>query len=105
MMNKKFDLIITVIDIQGTCPVYKLDDKIIIRNGFILDGHGSGSICMHSLASILPYYIALSRGISPIQLGLNKEDESLAYLQCLDPCKYTGGGTVTFALEVCENER
>jgi len=97
------NLMITVIDIQGTCPVYHLEDRIIIRNGFILDGHASGSVCMHSLSSIIPYYIALSRGIAPIELGLNNADKNIAYLQCLDPCKFTGGGTVTFAVEVNED--
>ena len=52
---------------------------------------------MHSLASLMPYYVALSRGIDPVDFGLAKEEE-VAYLQCLDPCEYTGGGTVVFAV-------
>ena len=48
---------------------------------------------MHSLASLMPYYIALSRGISPESLGLSGPKEGMAYLQCLDPCELTGGGT------------
>ena len=48
---------------------------------------------MHSLASIMPYYVALPKGIEPKTLGLAKEVNK-AYLQCLDPCEITGGGTV-----------
>ena len=55
---------------------------------------------MHSLASILPYHVALSHDIAPFSIGLNNKDESRAFLQCLDPCAYTGGGTVIFAVEI-----
>ncbi len=32
-------------------------------------------------------------------LGLTKEGNK-AYLQCLDPCEITGGGTVIFEIEL-----
>ena len=51
---------------------------------------------MHALASLMPYCVALSKGVSPEELGLGKED--VAYVQCLDPCKYTDGGTVVFEI-------
>ncbi len=54
---------------------------------------------MHSLASILPYHIALTEGVNPKKIGLAKEGNK-AYVQCLDPMKYTGGGTVTFEIEL-----
>ncbi|GAH46587.1 unnamed protein product [marine sediment metagenome] len=54
---------------------------------------------MHSLASILPYYVALSEGVDPKTLGLAKEGNK-AYLQCLDTCELTGGGTVIFEVEL-----
>ena len=54
-------------------------------------------ICMHSLASLMPYYIALNKGISPEELSLGKEK---AYVQFLDPYNYTSGGTVIFEIEV-----
>lgn len=53
---------------------------------------------MHSLASIMPYYAALNKGVDPVELGLAKEGNK-AYVQCLDACKYTGGGTVIFEIE------
>ena len=54
---------------------------------------------MHSLASIIRYYVALSKGIDPKALGLAKEGNR-AYLQFLDPCEITGGGTVVFEVEL-----
>jgi uncharacterized repeat protein (TIGR04076 family) len=46
----------------------------------------------------MPYYVALYRGVDPKELGLSKDGRK-AYVQCLDPCDYTGGGTVTFEIE------
>lgn len=92
------DLIIKVIDIKGKCPVYKIGDKIVLKQGYILDPIETDTACMHSLTSILPYYIALSKGIDPKNLGLSKEDSKKAYVQCLDPCGFTGGGTVCFEI-------
>jgi uncharacterized repeat protein (TIGR04076 family) len=90
------DLIVRVTKIKGTCPVYAIGDSIVIREGYILDTEHSADVCMHSLASFMPYYIALSRGISPESLGLSGPKRGVAYLQCLDPCELTGGGTVLF---------
>jgi len=88
-------LVIEVIDIKGKCPVYRLGDKIILDDGYRVNLKRTDSICLHSLASLLPYYNALAKGISPLDLGLAKRGKD-AYLQCLDPEKFTGGGTVTF---------
>jgi len=90
-------LIIVVKEIYGKCPVYKKGDELIIENGYILKMDKQTSICMHSLSSLMPFYIALSRGMSSKELGLTKEGES-AFLQCPDPCKFTGGGTVVFEI-------
>ena len=88
-------LIIEVMEIKGTCPVYKVGDRIVLDEGYKVNLKKTNNICMHSLASLLPYYNALFRGISPVELGLAKEGED-AYIQCLDPSKHTGGGTVIF---------
>lgn len=99
-------LLIKVKEINGRCPVYSLGDKIVLDEGYIINVKESNNICMHSLASILPYYNALYRGVKPIDLGLNKEDDdNTAYVQCLDPCKYTGGGTVIFQIKREESEK
>ncbi|MDW8001422.1 MAG: TIGR04076 family protein [Deltaproteobacteria bacterium] len=88
-------LTVKVLLIQGVCPVYKVGDEFYIIDGYRLKANFP--LCMHSLASIMPYYVALSKGISPKELGLSKSEGS-AFVQCLDPCEYTGGGTVIFEL-------
>jgi uncharacterized repeat protein (TIGR04076 family) len=92
-------LIVTVEGIEGVCPVYKEGDRIILDEGYRINMDETNAICMHSLSSLMPYYVALSRGISPKELGLAKEGDE-AYVQCLDPCEYTGGGTVTFRITI-----
>jgi len=94
------DLKVTIVEIKGTCPVYQKDDSFFLKNGYILDPSKSCQVCMHSLASIIPYHVALSHGVAPALIGLNKEDCDKAYLQCLDPCAYTEGGTVIFEVEI-----
>lgn len=90
-------LIIEVIEIEGKCPVYKIGDRIVMDDGYKVNLDETDSICMHSIASLLPYYNALAKGVSPVELGLAKEGKD-AYLHCLDPQKYTGSGTVTFKI-------
>jgi len=94
------NLKITVVDIQGGCPVYKPGNSFYLTDGYILEPSKSCQVCMHSLASILPYHVALSHGISPASIGLNKDKSNKAFLQCQDPCAYTGGGTVIFEVEI-----
>lgn len=96
---KSFRLIIRVVDIKGRCPVYQIGNQIILDEGYILNTLESNQICMHSLSSLMPYYIALSKGIEPAQLGLAGEEQGCAYVQCLDPCDITGGGTVIFEIK------
>jgi uncharacterized repeat protein (TIGR04076 family) len=88
------DLKIEVKEIRGHCPVYEADDSFHIVEGYKLQT--THAICMHSLTSLMPYYVALSRGIPPKELGLDGGER--AYVQCLDPCEYTGGGTVVFEI-------
>lgn len=97
------DLIIRVKEVKGHCPVYKVGDAFVLEEGYKINPKKSCTICMHSLASIMPYHVALSRGVDPKSIGLAKEGNK-AYVQCLDPCKYTGGGTVIFEIEVIRSE-
>jgi uncharacterized repeat protein (TIGR04076 family) len=90
-------LIIEVTEIKGLCPVYKTGDKIVLDEGYKVNLEETTSICMHSLASILPYYNALAKGVEPQDLGLAKKGDA-AYIQCLDPQERTGGGTVIFRI-------
>jgi len=86
--------VIRVKEIRGHCPVYTVGDVFVLDQGYILDPAQSCRVCMHSLASVMPYYVALSHGVRPTQLGLTREEGGVAYVQCLDPCQHTGGGTV-----------
>jgi uncharacterized repeat protein (TIGR04076 family) len=97
-MSEPKDLLVRVIEIKGHCPVYSVGDSFRILEGFKLVAEKP--LCMHSLASFMLYYVALSRGASPAELGLAaKEGQGReAYVQCLDPCERTGGGTVVFAI-------
>lgn len=58
--------------------MYSLGDSFKIVGGFKL--WTAQYFCMHSLASLMTYYNALCRSISPVELGLAKEGEE-AYLR------------------------
>ncbi len=88
------NLKIRVVDIQGDCPVYEIGDTFSIVDGYKLSTRKV--VCMHSLASLMPYYVAISHGVNPKEFGLG--DGEVAYVQCLDPMRKTGGGTVTFSI-------
>lgn len=94
-------LIIEIKEIIGNCPVYKIGDRIVLDDGYKVNLVQTSAICMHSLASIMPYYVALSNGVNPKKLGLGSKETNTnsAFVQCLDPCKYTGGGTVIFEIK------
>lgn len=96
MSEQKYqNLLVEVVEVEGTCPVHQVGDRFQINEGNQLTA--KQPICMHALQSICPYYVALSRGTDPADLGLAGPDGA-AYVQCLDPMRYTGGGTVTFSI-------
>jgi uncharacterized repeat protein (TIGR04076 family) len=92
------DLTVKTIRTYGKCPVYKVGDKFLIREGYKLESEIP--VCMHSLASLIPFYNAFAKGISPEEFSLGKENSF--FVQCLDPQDLTDGGTVT--MEICRNE-
>ena len=94
-------LVIRVEDIKGHCPAYEVGDVIVVDSGFRLNLSETTAGCMHSFASIIPYHIAMAKGVKPEQMGLAHKErrDGRAYVQCLDPCEFTGGGTVTFSIE------
>jgi uncharacterized repeat protein (TIGR04076 family) len=87
-------LIVKVVEIKGKCPVYQIGNKITLKEGYILDPEETDIVCMHSLVSVLPYYVALAKGVEAKEIGLSRGASTEAYVQCLDPCEITGGGTV-----------
>ena len=96
MDNCKMDIIVKVTEIKGSCPTYKLGDSFTLKAGYQLVS--DIPVCMHALASLMPYYNAL-RVSEPLKWGLEgKENKDKAYIQCPDAVEYTGGGTVTFEI-------
>jgi uncharacterized repeat protein (TIGR04076 family) len=101
-VEETMDLIIKVKEIKGHCPVYNTGDVFKLEDGYRLTSNIP--LCMHALASIMPFYNAL-RVSSPSLWGLadSEGDSDRAYFQCPDALPYTGGGTVYF--EVSKSER
>ena len=93
---------IRVIEIRGKCPVFRVEDRIVIE-GPEINLKETDAVCTHAFASLLPYIVALRKGIKPSQLGLGRGEK--AYVQCLDPGPpYTDGGTVIFEITVMRDE-
>jgi len=94
---------IEVCEIRGSCPVYKLGDRVVIEAARILLDR-TDAVCIHALATLLHYVVALDGGADPIELGLSK-NRAYAYMQCVDPGQpYTEGGTVIFKCRRIEKE-
>lgn len=88
-------MIIKVKEIRGRCPVYKGGEKIVIEGPEIVP-EKTDKLCIHALATLLHYAVALREGVDPVKLGLAKKGDK-AYIQCLDPGEpYSNGGTVIF---------
>jgi len=91
-------LIVTVKEIRGKCPVFKIGDRIVIEGPKIVP-EKTDALCVHALGSMLSMIIALGRGVSFKELGIAKEEGNVGYIQCLDPGPpYTSGGTVIFEI-------
>lgn len=88
-------MIIEVAEIRGKCSVHKVGDRIVIE-GARIDLARTDNLCIHALAPLLHYAVALREGVDPKKLGLSKGEKS-AYIQCVDPGDpYTEGGSVIF---------
>ncbi|MEM2336977.1 MAG: TIGR04076 family protein [Candidatus Bathyarchaeia archaeon] len=99
MKRGKYRLTITVKEIKGNCPVFKVGDKIVVEPPKIIVKE-TDNLCIHALGCMLSMLVPLGRGISFKDLGLAKEKDERGYLQCLDPGEpYTNGGTVIFEVK------
>lgn len=95
-------LMIRVKEIKGECAVHSLGDRIQIH-GPEIDLKNTDKICIHALAPILHYAVALREGIDPEKLGLAKKGKK-TYIHCPDPGEpYTNGGRVVFEVERIED--
>jgi len=91
---------IRVVQVKGRC-LYQEGDSFRLEDGYKLVS--DLPLCMHSLAALMPHYNAL-RVSSPQQWGLaGKDNPAKAYVQCLDPIDYTGGGTAVFEITRVED--
>lgn len=97
-MNRVYRLVVTVKKVRGTCPVFKVGDKIVIESPKIIP-EKTDALCVHALGSMLSMIIALSHGVGFKELGLAVKEGDVGYVQCLDPGPpYTLGGTVLFEI-------
>ncbi len=78
-------LVIRVKAVKGHCPVYAVGGQIVLDGGYRFNLPETTNVCMHSLASVLPCHIALSKGIGPEQMGLahKARKDAKAYVQWL----------------------
>jgi len=96
--EEKYRLVISVKEIRGNCPVFKVGDKIVAESPKIVV-EKTDNICVHAFGCMVSMIVALSRGISFKELGLANEEGEKGYFQCLGPGKpYTNGGTVLFEI-------
>lgn len=88
---------ILVHEIKGKCPVYKVGDRIVIKDPEIVLKQ-TNALCTHALSTLLHYVLILEHNWCPVKLGLTTSEEpEHAYMQCVDPGEpYTEGGTVIF---------
>lgn len=95
------DLIVEVEQIRGNCPVYGRGQRMVFREGYRLDVAGTDALCSHAMGVLIPWLAALSKGVTPQQLGLARPGNRDAHVQCPDPGpETTGGGTVLFRIRV-----
>ena len=51
------EIVVTVKEIRGHCPTYKVGDSFTLKAGYQLVS--DIPVCMHALACLMPYYNAL----------------------------------------------
>jgi len=104
--KEEYRLIITVKEIRGNCPVFKVGEKIVIQSPKMVINE-TDNLCIRAFGCMLSMIVPLSHGTSFEQLGLTKTNAEKGYVQCLDPGKsYTDGGTVLFEIkrEKCDSK-
>jgi len=67
----KYSVVIEVKEVRDFCPLYKLGDKIVIKE-FYVDWKSSENICMHLLSATSKLLSAFIHRISTIELGIRK---------------------------------
>lgn len=87
---------VEVVEVKGKCPVHEPGDKFELIEGYRLQHPRGKPICMHALASFMPFYNAMAKGVKPEKMGLAGKEPGKLFFQCMDPVHYTDGGTAVF---------
>lgn len=83
---------ITVEEVQGQCPVFKVGDRLLLRNQeIVLEECTPDTLCIHALGCIYGTVLFARKG----------EPGIVHYAQCFDPGPPYApeGGTVVFRIE------
>jgi len=93
----KYRVTVNVKDIRGSCPLYRVGDRIVVEQ-FFIQTKDSVNVCIHAFSSFLTLLSAFAHGSSAKELGIGLEDD-IGCIRCPDPGPpLTPGGTVTFEL-------
>ena len=95
MSERKSELMIEIVEIQGHCAVYRVGSRFTYRKG--TNSSRIGRFVCTLWVRYVRTHVPLSRGIAPADLVLAGSDGA-AYVECLDPQHYAGGGTVKFCV-------
>ena len=90
---------VEIVEVNGTCAVHNVGDKFELIEGYRLQHPEGKPICMHALASLMPFYNAMAKGVKPEKMGLAGKESGKLFFQCMDPVKFTGGGTAVFKVK------
>lgn len=71
---------ITVKKIVGKCPLYRVGDRILLNDFYIVTNE-SANICLHAFTGLSTLLSAFAHGISAKDLGIGKHND-LGCLQC-----------------------
>lgn len=94
----QYRLVVTVKEIRGRCPLYRVSDRIVLDE-FYINTKESENVCMHDFSAMCSLLSAFIHGSSAIELGIGTK-ENVGYLQCPDPGPpHTEGGTVLFEIK------
>jgi uncharacterized repeat protein (TIGR04076 family) len=71
--KEEYRLIITVKEIRGNCPVFKVGEKIVIQSPKMVINE-TDNLCIHAFGCMLSMIVPLSHGTSFKQFKLNKNE-------------------------------
>jgi len=71
--KEEYRLIITVKEIRGNCPVFKVGEKIVIQSPKMVINE-TDNLCIHAFGCMLSMIVPLSHGTNFKQFKLNKNE-------------------------------